>query len=607
MTIRTGALLFFLPFLALAQADLGVDSTRPKLVPCRQQSYRGGDQDAIDHVSQIFQQIYRSNIEDFKTAGIEANQICINISNRLERKPTAHAIAETGEIMFSRSMLQSKPDTETLAGVLSHEAAHILLFHPHKSNLPFAQRRLLSKDRQESAMAFFKLRDQVMNWRFARASFFNLLPFSKLAALDSTAPELKPILATLRAGAGDVDTRNAFTNPNLSADDFYSQLIEALKKQNHFLDEKIRNLTKGMSDYHQMTIEMIAQMKSLDPDRDPRINPDSLLEAEADKKGYQLFTNSGFTDYEAMLLYLMKHHIEDSNSFADGVEYCQWYEAQFGLNLDNGKHPPICWRLAQIQTFKNKEIERSGGKFKNLQFAAAKTSQSTCNGTPFIMPGARLSDSALILTSGRCVRNERPSGKFPAKNEFLINATSTGTVQIQKSFADPGLGIGYDKILFASVTNIDAAILETNWSYQDLADRGYPIAHLAQHAPSLGQQLRFISLVQSIEKLCEVEAEVSGLKVGPHNRREVYRMSKSARCRARAGDVGAAGADVATGEISVIVQTNNLDGEITNGVPQVNEEQLYAAPVHVLYGCYEEQERRFNFSKETCEISKIIY
>ena len=243
-------------------------------------------------------------------------------------------------------------------------------------------------------------------------------------------------------------------------------------------------------------------------------------------------------------------------------------------------------------------------------YSNVRVTSRGCSGVVFEMPGMTENHKALILTNGHCMGFGSYMGVYPNDGEFYINYLSSNSVVIKKNGQDQGKRFPYQKVLFATMTVTDLAVIELESTYRQLRKEGYTVYAIAQEEAQSGMIIEFNSYNQKAHNVCEVEKIVPILKLGPWTWNNSIRMKTNPQCRYSYGQSGTAGIEQNSGLIYGLVQTM-YDGDRPNSLGNPYEVhykedgssesltgaafQPYATPTNILYRCYDESHAKFDF------------
>jgi hypothetical protein len=247
-------------------------------------------------------------------------------------------------------------------------------------------------------------------------------------------------------------------------------------------------------------------------------------------------------------------------------------------------------------------------------FANVTVVAADCSGSLFTMPGMNDGQRALVLTNGHCVGVGSFEGRFPADGERFLGHVVEGSVILRKTRDEGGERFTYRKILFASMTGTDLAVIELEASFKYLIDSGYVVYSLAPELPRLGMTLEFASYNRPVTSTCEVEQIVPVVKEGPWTWNSSVRLKAGPDCEFQSGQSGTAGTEPGSRLIYALAQTgyeggppcsfnNPCEVDPRTGVTTTGRvNQGYAVPTAVLFDCYDRAGATFNFDRGPCTL-----
>ena len=251
-----------------------------------------------------------------------------------------------------------------------------------------------------------------------------------------------------------------------------------------------------------------------------------------------------------------------------------------------------------------------------LQFLAnVQVTVGNCSGALFTMPGMSDEDRALVITNGHCVGIGTFKGMYPADGELLLDHAVSSSLVLKKIESESGERFSYKKVVFATMTGVDLAVIQLDATIKKIKANGYRIYSLAETLPQLGMKLEFDSFYANVHSRCEVDKDVAMLKEAPWTWRNAWRMKSEQNCCYVEGQSGTAGIEPESGLIYALAQTVyeggqscSLDnpcevdpetGAISTGQPG----QGYAVATASLYGCYNQESALFDFNLENCTLN----
>ena len=248
-------------------------------------------------------------------------------------------------------------------------------------------------------------------------------------------------------------------------------------------------------------------------------------------------------------------------------------------------------------------------------FANVTVIAGDCSGSLFKMPGMNDSQKALVLTAGHCIGVGSFRGRYPADGEVFFNHRVDDSVIVRATRGERGERFSYRRILFASMTGTDLAVIELESSFQQLIDKGYVVYSLAPERPRPGLTLEFTSYNRNGQSLCTVERIVPIVREGPWTWNDSIRMKAGPECQYQHGESGTAGIERGSKRIYALAQTGYEGGspcsfnnpcEVdpdTGATTTALVNQGYAMATWALFGCYDRAATKFNFDLSTCTLT----
>ncbi|BFQ94353.1 serine protease [Gallibacterium anatis] len=213
-----------------------------------------------------------------------------------------------------------------------------------------------------------------------------------------------------------------------------------------------------------------------------------------------------------------------------------------------------------------------------------------CSAAVVQFEGQSDSDKVLLLTNGYCVSRE-----LDAANAIVDRAYSDiATVYRGNTPLIVG-SLPIDRIVYATMTQTDLAILRTGISYAELKDKlRIQPRQIAQQLPSAGDAVHVVSGNLEQHYQCQIAAQVNAVKEDKWQWQPAFRLTPSDSCQIKAG---ASGSPVinSDGSIVAVINTGNQDGEsctLNNssevdgqGQISVKKGAIYAVDSHMLGVC----------------------
>jgi hypothetical protein len=251
--------------------------------------------------------------------------------------------------------------------------------------------------------------------------------------------------------------------------------------------------------------------------------------------------------------------------------------------------------------------------------ANAKLLSVGCSAALFKMEGMSLDQKALILTAGHCVnhgsmKDPEPTGLvFPGPGQVLRDMPDVGQVAI--SGADGKLvRYRFSRIVLATMTGMDAAILELDQTYRAILDKqaDAEIYELSPITAWTSAPMRIESTYWRRDFSCEVDKIVPTVKEDPWTWTDVVRFHLSPRCRLFGGVSGSPVLDQ-NHRIVAVANTASDPGAACSfvtpceigddGQPFVAPNgQSYATSTARFYDCYSADRQAFDFDLPSCRL-----
>lgn len=244
-------------------------------------------------------------------------------------------------------------------------------------------------------------------------------------------------------------------------------------------------------------------------------------------------------------------------------------------------------------------------------YANVAVTAGDCDGAVFGMPGMFDSQHALVITNGHCIGLGNYDGFYPDYGETFKDYSVANSLFLQSKNGVHGTEYKYNKIVFATMTVADLAIIELNVTYKEIRGAGIKIYSLAKVLPPPDMTLVFDSFNRNTRSVCTVDQTVSTLREGPWMWKNSIRMKSEPKCDFQHGESGSAGVEPISGLIYGLAQTgydggpacslnNACEIETKNGRISVRKSAKYIVPTAFLYSCYNEKVAAFDFDLKSC-------
>ena len=235
-----------------------------------------------------------------------------------------------------------------------------------------------------------------------------------------------------------------------------------------------------------------------------------------------------------------------------------------------------------------------------------------CSGIIFKMPNMTDDQKALVLTNGHCIGYGSYNRFFPDDREIFINFNIPISQTIILYSSDSEWAFDYKKILFATTTAVDLAIIELETTYKTLKEKNYTVYSIARELPRLGTIMEFYTYGHNKTDICEVDKIIPTLKEGAWTWNDSIRMKANEECRFISGQSGTAGIEPSSGLVYGLANTGYEGGtpcsfgnpcEVDKEIISTGEiDQSYGVSVAPLYDCYDDNQAVFNFNLESCSL-----
>lgn len=179
---------------------------------------------------------------------------------------------------------------------------------------------------------------------------------------------------------------------------------------------------------------------------------------------------------------------------------------------------------------------------------------SNCSGSVFRFPDATDDAQAMVLTNGHCV------GAMPEPGEVVEDQPSSRTFELLNAAGDGNLGtLTADRLLYATMTDTDAAVYRLDETYGDLKSKYDTEAlTLSEEHPQAGIDIKVVSGYWEEIYSCGIDGFVHELKEDGYVAKDAIRYTDG--CDTVGGTSGSPVVDAASGQI---VGVNNTAYEDT--------------------------------------------
>lgn len=206
---------------------------------------------------------------------------------------------------------------------------------------------------------------------------------------------------------------------------------------------------------------------------------------------------------------------------------------------------------------------------------------SSCSAGLVAFPTTVLSGKAMMLTNGHCMFG----GKFPKMGEVAVDQRTNLRGNILDDNGKNAMAVRGTKILYGTMTDTDAAIVELDVTYEHIKQQtGFDPLIIANRKPQVGDALVVNSGYWRTMYNCPMVKEVHRLKEGQYVWKEAVKYQDS--CGTKPGTSGSPVMDSATGEVVAVNNTGNESGErcTSNNPCEIDEDGNIFAKRGTNYG-----------------------
>lgn len=181
---------------------------------------------------------------------------------------------------------------------------------------------------------------------------------------------------------------------------------------------------------------------------------------------------------------------------------------------------------------------------------------SSCSAGLVAFPTTVLTGKAMMLTNGHCMFG----GKFPKMGEVAVDQRTNLRGNILDDQSKNAMAVRGTKILYGTMTDTDAAIVELDVTYEQIKQRtGFDPLIIANRKPQVGDALVVNSGYWRKMYDCPMVKEVHRLKEGAYIWKEAVKYKDN--CGTGPGTSGSPVVDSATGEVVAVNNTGNESGK----------------------------------------------
>lgn len=238
---------------------------------------------------------------------------------------------------------------------------------------------------------------------------------------------------------------------------------------------------------------------------------------------------------------------------------------------------------------------------------AGTVSLSNCSGSVVRMPDSAADDPALVLTNGHCLE----SG-FPAPGQVIVDQASSRTFGLLNSSGSRVTTLRADRLLYATMTDTDAAIYRLGTTYARIKSAyGIDALPLSATRPAAGTSISVVSGYWKRIYNCSVDGFAYRMKEGDWTWKDSVRYTSA--CDTIGGTSGSPVVDGATGQVVAVNNTGNEDGERCtvnnpcevdeNGNVTVRQGINYAQQTYLFPACFG-VDNKLDLSASGCVLPK---
>ncbi|MFF9205722.1 serine protease [Streptomyces sp. NPDC014986] len=185
---------------------------------------------------------------------------------------------------------------------------------------------------------------------------------------------------------------------------------------------------------------------------------------------------------------------------------------------------------------------------------AGTVSLSNCSGSVVRMPDSAADDPALVLTNGHCLE----SG-FPAPGQVIVDQASSRTFGLLNSSGSKVATLRADRLLYATMTDTDAAIYRLGTTYARIrSSYGIDALTLNDTRPTAGTAISVVSGYWKRIYGCSIDGFAYRMKEGDWTWKDSVRYTSA--CDTIGGTSGSPVVDDATGKVVAVNNTGNESG-----------------------------------------------
>ena len=260
------------------------------------------------------------------------------------------------------------------------------------------------------------------------------------------------------------------------------------------------------------------------------------------------------------------------------------------------------WALANSM-----EIQSDGFNFDGI------VAMSNCSASFVRFKGASDDSLAMVLTNGHCVGGSPFFGGMLQPGQVYYNKPKSFSVTLLDRNANRITTLRSDKIIYATMTDTDMALLELTQTYRQIRQAtGVEALEIVDQKPEVGTQIEIPSGYWKKTYACSIEAFIPTLRESNWTMKESIRYSPVG-CEVIGGTSGSPILSVASGDIVGINNTGNESGERCtmnnpcevdeNGNINVIRGRGYGQQLYKVYTCLNGN-RAFDLAESTCALPR---
>lgn len=222
----------------------------------------------------------------------------------------------------------------------------------------------------------------------------------------------------------------------------------------------------------------------------------------------------------------------------------------------------------------------------------AMVAVGNCSGALIRFKNMDLTKKGIVLTNGHCIK---VNGRFLRSDEVIVNGYQNLTVKLLNSNSSIAGIINVSKIIYATMTGTDLALLELSMSYNKIFEKmNIKPIELATTAPQEGDPIGILSGFWKTSYSCSIEKVIPNLKEANWVWHQSIRYSESG-CETKGGTSGSPIINRITGEVIGVNNTINEKGKTctlnnpcevdASGNVEVIKGRAYGQQTYWIYSC----------------------